>query len=152
MNERAETPPRGEPHRWKKGQISPNPAGRPPAHASFTAALREKVEARRDELLERLVDDAVQGNTEARKLLLERLVPTNRSTFQAVAIPGLSEAQTLGDKLQAVQLAMAAGALSADHAKAMAETLQASELAMQLEALRKRVEELQAARTIEVMP
>lgn len=139
---------------WSKGSPSPNPGGRPKelrTHANDLAmALASAVEDKREALIENLVRDAVAGNAQARELLFSRVMPATRSTFQAVPIPGLAEAQTLKDKVLTVQHAMATGILSADHAATVISSLKDAEMALQVEALREQIERLRAELTIDV--
>ena len=139
---------------WSKGGASPNPGGRPKelrTHANDLAqALASAVEDKREALIKNLVRDAVAGNAQARELLFSRVMPATRSTFQAVPIPGLAEAQTLKDKVLAVQYAMASGILSADHAATVISSLKDAEMALQVEALREQIERLRAELTVDV--
>jgi len=135
---------------WAKGGPSPNPKGRTPRSYSFTQALHARVEERRDEILARLVDDAAAGKGEALRILMERLTPANRATYQAVPIPGLAEATTLAERVAAVQSAMAAGTISADHCGAILSGLKDAELALQVASLREELERLRTELTVEV--
>lgn len=137
---------------WSAGGPSPNPKGRTPRTHSFTQALHAKAEEQRDAILTRLVDDAVAGKHEALRMLLERMTPANKATFQAVHIPGLAEAQTLKEKVLAVQHAMATGVLSADHAATVIASLRDAEMALQVESLREELQRLRAELVIEADP
>ncbi len=139
---------------WSKGSPSPNPGGRPRELRTqaneLAQALATAVEGNREQLIENLVRDAVAGNSQARELLFSRVMPAARATFQAVPIPGLAEAQTLKEKVLAVQQAMAGGILSADHAATVIASLKDAEMALQVEALREQIERLRAELTIDV--
>lgn len=146
-------PPRKLPSTaWKKGAPSPNPAGRPPGVPALATALREAVEERKDDIVQALLDRAVQGNPDALRLVAERFAPAMRATFAPVEIPDLRQAQNLAERVQAVQNAMADGLVSADHAAAILTGLKDAELALQVESLRKELEGLRAELVVEVNP
>ena len=137
---------------WRKGAPSPNPAGRPPGVPALATALREAVEERKDDIVQALLDRAVQGNPDALRLVAERFAPAMRATFAPVEIPDLRQAQNLAERVQAVQNAMADGLVSADHAAAILTGLKDAELALQVESLRKELEGLRAELVVEVNP
>lgn len=146
------TPKRLPATAWRKGQKSPNPAGRPPGVPALATALREAVEERKDDIVKTLLDRAVQGNPDALRLVAERFAPAMRATFAPVEIPGLRQAQNLAERVQAVQNAMADGVVSADHAAAILTGLKDAELALQVEGLRRELESLRAELVVEVTP
>lgn len=146
----ANTPARKLPSTaWKKGAPSPNPAGRPPGVPALATALRDAVEARKDDIVNTLLDKAVQGNPDALRLVAERFAPAMRATFAPVEIPGLKQAQNLSERVQAVQNALADGVVSADHAAAILAGLRDAELALQVEALREELSRLRAELVLE---
>ena len=60
--------------KFKKG-ISGNPSGRP-AGQTPGAKLRKAIEAKADEILQSVIDAAVNGDMAACKMLLDRITPT----------------------------------------------------------------------------
>lgn len=135
---------------WRKGAPSPNPAGRPPGVPALATALRDAVEARKDDIVKTLLDKAVSGNPDALRLVAERFAPAMRATFAPTEIPGLKQAQNLTERVQAVQNALADGLVSADHAAAILAGLRDAEVAMQVEGLRLELERLRAELVVEV--
>lgn len=67
--------------RWQPGQ-SGNPNGRPPGSGAV-AELRAGIAARVPEILSKLIDAAIAGDTQAARLLLERVLPP----VKAVELP-----------------------------------------------------------------
>ena len=96
------------PHAWRAGQ-SGNPRGRRPGSgevAKLRAAIAEHVPT----IIERLVAAALQGDTGAARLLLERVIPPLKATEEPapLALPD----GTLTEQGRAVLGAVAAGDLA----------------------------------------
>lgn len=93
---------------WKPGQ-SGNPAGRKPGTGEV-AKLRAAIADRVPELLAKLMTQALEGDTAAARLLLERAVAPLKATEQpqALTLPDGS----LTDQGRAVLASVAAGELA----------------------------------------
>ena len=104
MTERKKPPPG-----WNKGQ-SGNPAGRPPGSGEV-AKVRAAIAAQVPALLAKLMAQALEGDTSAARLLLERAIAPLKATEQAQALP-LPEGGTLTTQGRAVLSAVAAGELA----------------------------------------
>lgn len=72
------------PKAWKPGQ-SGNPQGRPPG-VGEVSKLRAAIADRLPELLEKLMTQALEGDTAAARLLLERAVAPLKAAEQAQAL------------------------------------------------------------------
>lgn len=96
------------PGRWKAGE-SGNPAGRKPGTGEV-AKIRAAIAERVPELLEKLMARAMEGDTSAARLLLERVVPPLKAIehAQALALP----VGSLTVQGRAVLAAVAAGELA----------------------------------------
>lgn len=105
MTTQRKNPPPG----WKKGQ-SGNPNGRPPGVGQVNL-LRAAIANRVPEILEKLINQALQGDTGAARLLLERAIAPLKAMepTQAITLPD----GTLTDQGRAVLSAVASGALAA---------------------------------------
>ena len=93
---------------WKPGQ-SGNPKGRP-AGSGEVAKLRAAIADRVPELLAKLMAQALEGDTAAARLLLERAIAPLKATEQpqALTLPD----GTLTDQGRAVLASVAAGELA----------------------------------------
>ncbi len=67
-------------HRWKKGDPSPNPSGRPKGALCLTTALRvllsQKGKTKKEkykELIEKLFEEATDGNAKLMQLIFDRI-------------------------------------------------------------------------------
>lgn len=100
--------PKGKAPNWKPGQ-SGNPAGRKPG-TSEIAKLRDAIKAHVPAIVERLTAQALDGDVQAARLLLERTVPPLRAieSAQALALPD----GTLTEQGRAVLGAVADGELA----------------------------------------
>lgn len=99
--------PKGNPN-WKPGQ-SGNPAGRKPGTGEV-AQIRASIAARVPELLEKLMTLALEGDTGAARLLLERAIAPLKAAepTQALSLPD----GTLTEQGRAVLASVAAGQLA----------------------------------------
>jgi hypothetical protein len=105
MNDAKKRPP----GRWKTGE-SGNPAGRKPGTGEV-AKIRAAIADRLPELLDKLMTQAMEGDTAAARLLLERVVAPLKANEQAVVLD-LPTSGTLTAKATAVLAAAAAGVLA----------------------------------------
>jgi len=84
---------------FQKGQ-SGNPAGRPKGIRDRRVALRSMLEPHSNALVEKSVELALNGDTQALKLCLERLIPPIRSAEMPVQAEIAGE--TLADQARSV--------------------------------------------------
>ena len=93
---------------WKKGE-SGNPAGRKPGTGKVTA-LRAALAEKLPEVIKRLVERALEGDTAAARLILERVIPPMKAAEEPapVAMPDGS----LTDQGRAVLIAISTGDLA----------------------------------------
>ena len=99
---------RRPPGRWKTGE-SGNPAGRKPGTGE-AAKIRAAIADRVPQLLDKLMALAMEGDTAAARLLLERAVPPLKAVEQphALNLPG----GTLTEQGRAVLASVASGELA----------------------------------------
>ncbi len=98
-----------KPGRWKKGE-SGNPRGRIPGTGEI-GRIRASISAQLPELLNRLMAQALNGDTAAARLLLERSIAPLKGQEQAVTLT-LPDAGTLTEKGAAVLDAVASAQLA----------------------------------------
>lgn len=130
----------GKAPNWKPGQ-SGNPAGRKPGTgevAKLRAAIAEHVPA----IIERLRQQALDGDVQAARLLLERTVAPLRAMepAQALTLPD----GTLTEQGRAVLAAVAAGELAPGQGSALLSAIGALARVAELDELVRRIEALEA--------
>ena len=136
------TPKRpGKAPNWKPGQ-SGNPKGRPKGTgevAKLRAAIAEHVPA----IIEQLKDQALAGDVQAARLLLERTVAPLKSMepAQAMALPG----DTLTEQGRAVLAQIAAGTLAPSQGAQLLGALSALARVVEIDELVSRVDALEKA-------
>lgn len=94
-----------------KGQ-SGNPSGRPKGIPNPTAQLRRMIDA--VAIVKRLERSALEGDVQAARTLLERVLPPLRSTTEPVILPGHPFEADLTAQARAVLLAVSQGKLAPD--------------------------------------
>lgn len=121
---------------------SGNPAGRP---RSESAALRQKLAERGEDVLRVVLDAALEGDMAAARMILERLLPPLRPHSETVAIPIGAAAGPAGTA-QAILSAAVAGSITPDTAvqllsaaASLSRIIETEELKVRLEALERAV-------------
>lgn len=127
--------------RWVKGH-SGNPAG-PQSTDKGRAALREAIRKHIPGVVTKLVELAKDGDVQAARTLLERVLPPIRAEAAAVELPTLAHAKTLTEQGAAVIGAVAAGELAPDVASALLSGIGAQGRMEEIDELRRRMDALE---------
>ena len=127
---------------WKPGQ-SGNPSGRPPG-SSEVGRLRAAISEHLPAIISQLVEKACGGDTQAARLLLERVLPPVKAIEATVTIE-LAPDASLTDQGEAIMRAVAAGHLAPGQAGALLTGLGAIARLKEVEELTKRLEALEKA-------
>lgn len=145
-NPASSPPPNGTPgielQRTLGGQFRPghsgNPAGRP---RSESAALRQQLTERAEEVVQAVFDAALSGDMTAAKMILDRVVPPLRPHSESVHIPLVSNANP-ADVARSILGAAVAGSITPDAAvqllsvaAGLSRIIETEELKARLEAL-----------------
>lgn len=77
--------PPGNPN-WVKGMKSPNPTGRPPGSTPQTKLVQKMLE-NADGILDKLIEHALGGDTNAASLILSRIMPSIKAQAEKVQFP-----------------------------------------------------------------
>ena len=127
---------------WKPGQ-SGNPKGRP-AGTGEVAKLRAAIADRVPELLSKLMAQALEGDTAAARLLLERAIAPLKAAEQpqALTLPD----GTLTDQGRAVLASVAAGELAPGQGAALLGAIGTLARVVEIDELAQRVAKLEEKR------
>lgn len=129
---------------WKPGQ-SGNPKGRAPG-SSEVAKIRAAIAADLPGILKTLVEQALAGDTQAARLLLDRVLPPLKpqEQAQAIALPAGSlteQGRAILTAVAAAELAPGQGAQLLSAIGSLARVAEIDELAQRIEALEKQQQE-----------
>ena len=128
--------------RWKKGE-SGNPRGRSPGTGKM-AQLRESIAQHLPEIIEQLVMKAKEGDSQAARLLLERVIPPVKSMEQSVKISFPVDAD-LSTQGQSIIQAIANGTLAPGQGSALLTSLGTLARIKEMDELEKRLTALEQA-------
>lgn len=129
--------------KWQPGQ-SGNPAGRAPGSGEV-AKLRAAISQHVPEILEKLADQAKEGDAQAARLLLERVLPP----VKAIELPAnidLAPDADIVTQARAVLAAIVAGELEPSQAALVIRALSDVAKIVEVQDLAKRVAALEAPR------
>jgi hypothetical protein len=128
---------------FKPGQ-SGNPKGRPPGTGEV-AKLREGIAAHLPEIIMRLVSMARAGDTQAARLLLERVLPTLKPVEQPVAL-SLPLGEGITGQGRAIVQAVAAGQLAPGQAAQLLTGLGLLARIVEIDELERRITQLEGVK------
>lgn len=127
--------------RFSKGH-SGNPKGRPPMLAP---ELRQRLHEATPEIIEIVVQKALQGDLAAAKIILDRTAPIPKQSSASVVIPELgSEQSGLAQKAGAVLSAVGSGECPADVGAVLLQSVAACAKIIEIDELEQRITALEA--------
>jgi hypothetical protein len=110
---------------FKPGQ-SGNPAGRPAGSRNkATLALEALFDGEGEAISRKAIEKALEGDTTALRLCLERIYPPRKSRPVALELPAIETAEDVAKAHGTVIAAMAVGDITPDEATAVAGVLEA---------------------------
>ena len=131
--------------KFKKG-VSGNPSGKPKGAKDKRTALRAMLEPHAESLVKTVVDKALDGDTTALRLCIDRLMPALRAKDEPVVIDGLSGTATLVEQGQSVINALSNGKVSPADASTLMSAISAQAKITEIDELDRRVTELEIKR------
>ncbi len=126
--------------RWVKGR-SGNPEGRKPGTGDWRTKYRAAFEAAAPEIIQSIIASAIDGDSTAQRICMERLVPPLKATDSPITVP-LSGG--LGDQGRAVLQSIAEGEITPGEAESIFRSLTAQSRITELTELEKRIEVLES--------
>lgn len=128
--------------KWKTGE-SGNPNGRPPGTGEI-AKLRHSIAAHIPEIITQLVTKAKEGDAQASRLLLERVLPPIKPIEQPIAL-SLPDNEGLAAQGGAIIQAVATGILAPGQGAALLTGLSSLARIKEIDELEKRLTALEEA-------
>lgn len=126
--------------RWKSGE-SGNPSGRKPGTGEV-ARLRESIAAHLPEIITQLVAKAKEGDAQAARLLLERVLPPIKAVEQPVAL-SLPQGEGMTAQGVAIVQAVADGILAPGQGSALLAGLGSLARIKEIDELEQRIAKLE---------
>jgi hypothetical protein len=131
-------------HLFQKGR-SGNPAGRQPGCRNRTTMAAELLlEGEGEALTRRAIELALEGDSAALKLCLERILPQRRSRRVVFDLPPIDRIEDLGKAIGSVLQEAASGQLFLDEAAALIGMMEARRKALETIDLEQRLQVLEA--------
>lgn len=129
--------------KWKAGE-SGNPNGRPPGVGEVTK-LRNSIAEHLPEIITQLVTKAKEGDAQAARLLLERVLPPMKAIEPMVELT-LPNGEGITAQGMAIVQAVAAGTLAPGQGAALLSGLGALARIMEIDELERRITQLEGAK------
>jgi hypothetical protein len=130
--------------RFRKGQ-SGDPAGRPPGSRNrSTLAVESLLESQAEALTRTAIELALEGDTTALRLCLERIVPQRKSRAVTFEAPRIDRVEDLAGAIGSIFGEVASGRLRLDEGVALVGMLESKRRAMETIDLEKRLRALEA--------
>jgi len=130
----------------RKGQFQPghsgNPAGKPKGARDKRTVLRKLMEPHSEALVQKAVDMALEGDTTALRLCLERIVPALRSQDMPVNLGSLKG--SLSEQAGKINQAMAGGKITPADASSVLSALTSQAKIQEFDELERRIAKLEA--------
>ncbi|MBU2342197.1 MAG: hypothetical protein KKE77_13270 [Alphaproteobacteria bacterium] len=138
--------------RKQAGQFAPgvsgNPAGRPPgARHKTTLAIEALMEGEAEKLTRAALDKALEGDTTALRLCLDRLAPPRKDNPVSFTLPTIESAADAVAASSALLVAVAAGEVTPDEAGRVMALLTAHKTLVETGDLETRIAALEEAKT-----
>jgi Family of unknown function (DUF5681) len=140
-NSAQEQRPRGKP--FRKGQ-SGNPAGKPKGTRHRATMLAEQLlDGEAEAMVRTLIEKAKQGDMNALRLCLDRIVPPRRDRPVQFTIPALNSADDASKAMAAITTAVAGGELTPTEAAALSSVIETYVRAVEASEIERRLKLLE---------
>ena len=131
--------------RTAHGRFGPGNSGRPKgARHKSTMAIEALLEGEADAIGRKCVEKALDGDSTALRLAMERLAPVRKGRPVKFTMPSVTSAADVVTAIGSVLHAVAAGELTPDEAATLSTVLEAKRRAIEIVEIERRVVELEA--------
>jgi len=133
----------GPDHLFQKGRSGNPPGRRPGSRNRATVAAELLLEGEAEALTRRAIELALEGDTTALKLCLERIVPQRKSRAVGFDLPRIDRVEDLAGAIGSVLQEAACGRLLLDEAATLVGMMESKRRAMETIDLEKRLRALE---------
>ena len=127
--------------------VSGNPAGKKPGTKNrATLAMEALLDGEAEGLTRKAIELAMEGDTTALRLCLERLCPPRKSRTVSVSLPPIGTASDVLTAFSSVLTAVSEGEITVDEAQALAGILETKRKAIESVDLEARIAKLEEAK------
>jgi len=128
---------------FEKGR-SGNPRGRPPGRPDRRAQWREALEKHGDALVAKAVELALNGDSQALKLCIDRAIPAYRPTAEPVRFE--IEGDTLTAKAESILAAVSEGSIDPQTGRALIDAIGSLVKVQEIDEIQRRLDALEEKR------
>lgn len=138
---------RGGTGRDERGQFAPGNSGRPKgARNKTTLRVEALLDDRADALTQAAIDKALEGDTVALRLCLDRIAPARKDAPVAFDLPPMASARDAAQAAQAILAAVADGDITPGEGAAVMALVEAYRRTLETSEIEARIEALEGAR------
>lgn len=132
-----------ESSKFKKGQ-SGNPKGKPKgARNKSTLAAEALLEGSLDKICKRVEEEALNGNMQAAKMILDRFIPARRNRVIKIDLPMIRTCEDVLLAIGYVVNAVGSGTISPSEGESLSRTIDMYSKALETNQFERRLEELE---------
>lgn len=133
--------------KWKKGEPSPNPSGRPPGIADKRMRLTKLLNDDGEAIVKQVIEQAKNGDLQAAKLVLERVSPPLKNRSRTVSFE-LDVTESFTNQARQILKAIATGELDPDTGKLLVDSITAVARISELDEIHNRLEALEHVQNV----
>lgn len=138
-----------ESSKFKKGQ-SGNPQGKPKgARNKSTLAAEALLEGSLDKICKRVEEEALNGNMQAAKMILDRFIPVRKDRVIKIDLPMISTYEDVLLAIGYVVTAVGNGTISPSEGESLSRTIDLYSKALETNQLEQRLNELESLLNLE---
>lgn len=126
-----------------KPGTSGNPSGRPVGSQNKATALRKLLDSNAEGLMTKLIEMANEGNVQAIRIVVERLLPPVRENKISLALPAVTTVAGCCDAQATILAAVASGEIFPSEGDALSGLVENRRKALETAELAARIEELE---------
>ena len=133
--------------KWKKGEPSPNPSGRPPGIVDKRMRLTRLLSDDSEAIIKQVIEQAKSGDLQAAKLVLDRVAAPLRNKSQLVNFD-LDTTSSFTGQARQIFMAISKGDIDPDTGKLILDSITSVSRISELDEINRRLEALESVHPI----